>query len=109
MTGKSNYPLIFKGVLVESDQFGDYYIDGEITQSADLLGDCPVFQGKWLSFNISNYCKLSEFHNKNKDREFKANAIASLIETHNDWLELRKPSDAGDNGNKDRHFRYCFE
>jgi hypothetical protein len=105
MNKDNDYPLVFKGVLVEIDQFGDYYIDGQVTATKDVMGDCPLFKGTWFNFEITNYDELSQFTNSDLDREFKAKAIASLIEIHNDWLELRKPPEPVNQ----QAFRHCFE
>ncbi len=105
MSKDNDYPLLFKGVLVEIDQFGEYYIDGMVTATKDMLGDCPLFKGTWTNFEIINYDDTSKFHNKDANREFKAKAFASLIEIHNDWLELRMPPEPINQ----QSFRYCFE
>ena len=105
MANKSEYPLVFKGVLVESDEFGDYYVDGMVTAAKDVFGDCPLFKGTWFNFDIINYDELSKFTNSDLNREFRAKSIASLIEIHNDWLELRKPPEPVNQ----QAFRHCFE
>lgn len=105
MTNKSEYPLVFKGVLVETDGFGDFSINGAVTKSKDIFGDCPIFRGTWYNYDITDYCVNCKFYGKDLDKEFRAKAIAALIEVHDDYLKLRqKPEPMNIQA-----YRHCFE